>query len=395
MHSFHLCLLVCLGAVMGCGVDGAAGSYEDVSEVSRAASEPLLVGSGKWSDAYAGAATYGSMQQLFLGESTGVLLAKTLIGSDNVLKTTNLSLCSGEEFSGSPCLKKATSGVGCSAALVTNQHVLTAKHCQFDLNNNRVALSDLRLALGWVVRAPWSDPHVYVTLTNDQIYTPTSVFWESPDRDVVILTLDRSVSFRYRPFTVGSSPSNGDMVYTLGYPHAMPLKFSLPGDVWGRDGDFFRAAINGMQGHSGSPVLSASTHKIVGVFQGGPALDMEYDSAAQCNRWVVDPAGGIVAHGAGNFAQKVNEARTAAGATQTCAGACNGRSPDGCWCDPACVGYGDCCPDASSCSPYWNRSDSSTCANACGGGTSTCWCDLQCSAWGDCCEDFFSTCGRW
>jgi hypothetical protein len=29
----------------------------------------------------------------------------------------------------------------------------------------------------------------------------------------------------------------------------------------------------------------------------------------------------------------------------TCAGACGGQSDAGCWCDDACVSYGDCCPD--------------------------------------------------
>src|SRR5262245_39874589 len=29
----------------------------------------------------------------------------------------------------------------------------------------------------------------------------------------------------------------------------------------------------------------------------------------------------------------------------TCAGFCGGRSPGRCWCDVACSGWGDCCPD--------------------------------------------------
>ena len=28
-----------------------------------------------------------------------------------------------------------------------------------------------------------------------------------------------------------------------------------------------------------------------------------------------------------------------------CANYCGGQSPNGCWCDNLCTGYGDCCPD--------------------------------------------------
>lgn len=32
-------------------------------------------------------------------------------------------------------------------------------------------------------------------------------------------------------------------------------------------------------------------------------------------------------------------------ATNSCEGTCGSQAPDGCWCDSACTGYGDCCAD--------------------------------------------------
>jgi sugar lactone lactonase YvrE len=37
--------------------------------------------------------------------------------------------------------------------------------------------------------------------------------------------------------------------------------------------------------------------------------------------------------------------------TKSCVGSCGGESPDGCYCDPACQGYGDCCPDVCTACP--------------------------------------------
>lgn len=72
----------------------------------------------------------------------------------------------------------------------------------------------------------------------------------------------------------------------------------------------------------------------------------------------------------------------------SCVEQCGGSSPDGCWCDTACVSYGDCCPDyAAECNP-------DSCFGACGlqalGG---CWCDSACASYGDCCSDKTAVCG--
>jgi hypothetical protein len=73
----------------------------------------------------------------------------------------------------------------------------------------------------------------------------------------------------------------------------------------------------------------------------------------------------------------------------TCAGACGEQSPDGCWCDDLCSGYGDCCGDFEQvCEPA-----GPSCAGSCGGQADGCWCDKACSKYGDCCDDYQPVCG--
>jgi hypothetical protein len=73
----------------------------------------------------------------------------------------------------------------------------------------------------------------------------------------------------------------------------------------------------------------------------------------------------------------------------TCAGSCGEQSPDGCWCDDLCSGYGDCCGDFEQvCEPA-----GPSCAGSCGGQADGCWCDKACSKYGDCCDDYKPVCG--
>ena len=48
--------------------------------------------------------------------------------------------------------------------------------------------------------------------------------------------------------------------------------------------------------------------------------------------------------GPGDFLTAVQEI-TGASVTPTCEGYCGGQALAGCYCDPACENYGDCCPD--------------------------------------------------
>ena len=69
-----------------------------------------------------------------------------------------------------------------------------------------------------------------------------------------------------------------------------------------------------------------------------------------------------------------------------CANSCGAQSPAGCWCDSACQGSGDCCPDVAF--------QCGSCANSCGAQSPAgCWCDSDCAGFGDCCSDSLMQCG--
>ena len=75
----------------------------------------------------------------------------------------------------------------------------------------------------------------------------------------------------------------------------------------------------------------------------------------------------------------------------SCADACGGMAESGCWCDPGCTDFGDCCPDYHSTCEL--PEVESSCADACGGpGAGDCWCDDACADYGDCCADYLDTC---
>ena len=95
---------------------------------------------------------------------------------------------------------------------------------------------------------------------------------------------------------------------------------------------------------------------ITGILSSGPD-DVVWDAALGCNHWYVDPTGAMVAKGAKTAQDALAKARDAAfvrarkppgrpspglptvndlASGPSCAGACNGRSPDGCGCDAAC-----------------------------------------------------------
>jgi hypothetical protein len=75
----------------------------------------------------------------------------------------------------------------------------------------------------------------------------------------------------------------------------------------------------------------------------------------------------------------------------SCAGNCGGQAPSGCWCDGACVVFGDCCADM--CQQCPEIPQCSSCTGSCGGeAPGGCWCDESCVAYGDCCHDICSAC---
>ena len=135
-------------------------------------------------------------------------------------------------------------------------------------------------------------------------------------------------------------------------------------------------------------MLASNGDGIVGVLTFGPN-DLEFDQERQCNKWFVCPECSMGGAGAAEIVQHVPTPPS------SCAGACGGHSPDGCFCDAVCVDFGDCCSDAVNiCQQHWSPPPNGSCANSCGAFAGSCFCDLACNDIGDCCSDYYETCGR-
>lgn len=86
----------------------------------------------------------------------------------------------------------------------------------------------------------------------------------------------------------------------------------------------------------------------------------------------------------------------------SCADNCGKQASGGCWCDPGCTNYNDCCTDyAAVCtSPTPPPPAGATCAGHCGdtsavpGSSPPCYCDSTCAQYGDCCSDKIAVCGE-
>jgi hypothetical protein len=84
-------------------------------------------------------------------------------------------------------------------------------------------------------------------------------------------------------------------------------------------------------------------------------------------------------------------------ASASCQDHCGGPSDDGtCYCDAACLGYGDCCGDVSvcaqtttpGCSPELCNGDQPSAQDG-----NACYCDTLCTQYGDCCANKQQVCG--
>lgn len=79
----------------------------------------------------------------------------------------------------------------------------------------------------------------------------------------------------------------------------------------------------------------------------------------------------------------------ACSAGNSCAEHCDGQAPGGCFCDPLCIQYADCCDDyVAQCLP-----GAPSCVGHCGGQSpGECWCEAGCQEYSDCCPDYEDAC---
>jgi hypothetical protein len=386
-----MALLALAGATLLSACEQRQAPPAQAPAVQRAAPAPLIVGDDDRCELYAGGQHSSDPTWMNIGRSVPALVPSAQLtrqGDQWLLEElSGLKLCPGERF------KEQKAGADCSAALIGDDLILTAYHCLNDPSNGGDKIPFRKVVFGYAVDAPNFSTVGRTTFQLDEVYgiSVMTAGHLGNAEDWAIAKLDRPVSPRYRrlavanpttQITFSTNPSVATQVYMVGYGMGKPAKISREGFTILGGNPTFRAVIEGFEGNSGSPLFDKATHAIIGVASSGPE-DLVWDEAAACFHYFVCPSQTCNVTFQ-NFGMFVNNVSTP---PPSCQGACGAQSPDGCWCDAACTGAGDCCPDkAAVCTQ-------TTCDGVCGGQHANgCWCDTSCSLFGDCCEGYFETC---
>lgn len=192
-------------------------------------------------------------------------------------------LCAGERFRDEP-----SAGIG-TAWLASDRRVVTAGHLL-----ETAAADEMCFVFGWRNGAGGAAPFDGATIPASAVYTASALIAADADPaklgdDFAIIELDRSVpSAIAEPLRLAPTrPDVDDVIYVMGFPCGLPLKYAgdavvLPSNAAPR----FVTTLDTFAGNSGSPVFSAETDEVIGLFlAGGDDFDLlngSYDSSSRC-----------------------------------------------------------------------------------------------------------------
>lgn len=169
-----------------------------------------------------------------------------------------MELCAGERYADQP---SSTVGFG-TGFLVAPDVVATAKHVLAP-----IAIDDLAFAFGWAFDAP--DAAAPSSVAEADVYRAKSATRAPNDEDWALVTLDRPVAGRAPlPLRQSGAPAVDEAIAVIGHPLALPMKVA-PGAVKVIGTTLLYIDTDTYQGNSGSPVLSADTLEVEGIFFAG------------------------------------------------------------------------------------------------------------------------------
>jgi hypothetical protein len=163
--------------------------------------------------------------------------------------------------------------------------VATAGHC-IEANWRSV-----RLVFGYRVEVVGKDRRVVTEVPLEDVYTPVDIVSKKIDastgEDYGILRVDRPI-VNHAPLKL--SPSSGSRkdtaVYAVGYPSGLPLKLADEAVVRSETTHTFITNTDTFGGNSGSPILDAVSHEVIGILARG---DVDYRTKNYCQVAFVCP----------------------------------------------------------------------------------------------------------
>lgn len=171
-----------------------------------------------------------------------------------------LGLCSTERFGNQP------TAPFCSGFLVAPDIVATAGHC---INENNLART--RFVFGFRMV---NETTARVAIPNDDIFQGTGIIarkLENTGSDFAVVRLDRPATGRpVVEIRRSDKVEDGAMVYVIGHPSGLPLKYAPGAQVRDNEpGSFFVANLDTYGGNSGSPVFDQDSDIVEGILVRG------------------------------------------------------------------------------------------------------------------------------
>lgn len=164
----------------------------------------------------------------------------------------------------------------CTAFLVADDIMATAGHCFKFLASCYTS--------AFVFDWHSTGAHQVPTSTSTQnIYSCKEVIVSQTDpRDYALIRLDRKVTDR-QPLKLRPSArvAEKEEVFSMGHPFGLPLKVVREAHVRRSYRKQFVTNLDTYQGNSGSPIISESTHEVLGILTGGDN-DLDYDGDRKC-----------------------------------------------------------------------------------------------------------------